>query len=153
MRLAFLTGRWNGLPIPQVTRRIAVVVALAAYPLVLAAWYGLRGPGVPGIVWLAGVSASLAVLLIVDRGLWSWQNSLARQPDGVLDERQIAVRLLVPRQCRSVSRIAAIEECIGDGRVDDDHSPNPDSRKARSMSLETHPGPEPTPIARSRGWQ
>jgi len=88
----FLTGRWHGLPIPRTPRRIAVVMALLAYPPVLLAWLGLQSVGVHVVVWASAVMAALGVLLVVDRGLWSWQNSLAQQPDAMLDERQIAVR-------------------------------------------------------------
>jgi hypothetical protein len=65
--------------------------------------------------------------------------------------QEIAVRLLVPRPCYLVPGITTVQECEGDGRVVDDHAPKPDSCKARSTSLETQPGPEPTPIARSLG--
>ena len=92
MNLDFLTGHWNGLPIPRSTRRIAVVAALLAYPVLLLAWLGLPGMGVHVVVWASSVIAALGILVIVVRGLWSWRNSLAQQPDAMLDERQIAVR-------------------------------------------------------------
>jgi hypothetical protein len=89
---SFLIGSWHGLTVARTTRRAAVVVALLAYPVLVAAWVGLQAAGVPALVWGAAVVAILAVLGAVARGLYTWQHSLANQPDAMLDERQVAIR-------------------------------------------------------------
>jgi hypothetical protein len=92
MSIAFLTGSWDALTIPRATRRVAVLVAALAFPLLVLAWYGLRAADAHPIIWAAGVIGAVVILAASARGLYTWQHALANQPDATLDERQVAIR-------------------------------------------------------------
>ena len=76
----------------QTRRRVLVAVALASYPVFVAAWLGLPAVGVVGVPWAVGVLAALAVLVVANLAVYRFRRAMAQAPETQLDERQVAVR-------------------------------------------------------------
>ena len=83
-----------GHPAPELSltvRRALVFVALAGYPLFVAAWLVLRDV-LPGIAWAAVVAILGLAVLLSAYALYAFRRSMAQAPDDQLDERQVRVR-------------------------------------------------------------